>query len=716
MRHLCHLLVLLLYPASSGLMAQSTLQCGTSELLNYQIATGARASDWMDRVDLQLKDLQSDAVMRTTQDTQHYVIPIAYHIMHNNGPEEVPEQNILQSLADLNDAFANEDYYDPSTGTPIDISFCFARRDFYGRETDGYEWIASPDYYEVNDYGVAAQIFTIFAWSPQTVLNIYSVGDISFATAFATFPPEDPEDRRDGVVTEFQMIGYNKEGAAVLAHEIGHYLGLYHTFQEACQNDDCLLQGDRVCDTPPDNLQTVFEGCISNNNCSTDADDPSDNNPFATDIPDMNINYMDYNSFSCYSAFTPGQRTRMRYVLRELRPLLTNSPACEVQIPNLDVSIYTLRNLDQVNFGDSLRPQVRIINNGLNNLTRLDLILQMDKIPFDTVSWEGLVRGEGRLTWIDIPPFSPPAPGQHEFSIRVNAPNGLTDAIPQNDTAAFEFVRPYEGFLPHKLDFESGGTESWIAWERPEDKWEIRDMGDSCETYGQKAILVQNYLYVEPKANYLFSPIFDLALHDDAIFAFSHSFARQGQLDFLQYLGVDLIREAEPNDPIGLFYSSQVGLLDAIVYDSSAPWLPSDCDQWTRREVELDEFAGERVVLKVTSAVGRNNLERLYLDNFELKSSYTDTKIEVGVEEEDIKLYPIPNSGALHCDFPAFRPTDFEVTIYGLDGKRFYREEQEAFFGLYEGVYDLSSLADGMYFFRLEVDGRQIDRKFIIRK
>lgn len=716
MRHFLLFSVTYLFLFAPGLNAQSPLQCGTSGFYNYQVEAGARSADWMEQVDQQLKVLQTDPVFRTDQDTQHYVIPIAYHIMHNGGPEEVPEQNILQSLEDLNEAFANEGYYDPGTGAPIDISFCFARRDKYGRETEGYEWINSSDYYIVDDYDISNQIMTIFAWNPRMVLNIYSVGEIDFATAFATFPPQDPEERRDGVVTEYGMIGYSKAGAAVLAHEIGHYLGLYHTFHEGCQNDDCLLQGDRVCDTPPDNYANTFEGCISNNNCTTDADDPRAQNPFTNDVPDMNINYMDYNNITCYNAFTEGQRTRMRYVLRSLRPSLTNSPACDVTLPSLDVSIYTLKNLDEVCFGDSLRPQVRIINNGLQNLSRLELILKMDDVPFDTVSWEGLVRGEGRLTWVDIPPFTAPEPGQHEFSILTHLPNGLPDMIPQNDTAQFSFVRPHEGFLPHFEDFEKGYSDQWILWERIEDEWQIKDMGDSCETFGQKAITVQNFLYAEPLANYLYSPIFDLALHDDAIFAFSHSFARQGELSFLQYLSVDLIRESEPNDPLRLYFSTQVGLLDAIVYDSSAPWLPSDCDHWTEKEVELEDFTGERVVLKVTSTVGRNNLERLYLDNFKVRSSYTEAKEEIGVEETDIKIYPVPVTGELHCDFPAFRPTDFEISIYGIDGKRVYEEKQDAFFGLYEGVYDMSQVADGMYFFRIEVDGRQIDRKLVIQK
>ncbi len=99
-----------------------------------------------------------------------------------------------------------------------------------------------------------------------------------------------------------------------MAHESGHYLGLFHTFQGGCPNDDCLTSGDMVCDTPPDqNLFNIlcFDGT---NSCSTDEDDTSDNNPFRAedlgglgDQSDQQTNYMDYSSVLCFDIFTAGQ-------------------------------------------------------------------------------------------------------------------------------------------------------------------------------------------------------------------------------------------------------------------------------------------------------------------------------------------------------------------------------------------------------------------------
>ena len=74
----------------------------------------------------------------------------------------------------------------------------------------------------------------------------------------------------DGIVCEAEYFGSSPQNNVVLVHEMGHYLNLYHTFQGGCENDDCLANGDRVCDTPPD--QVTFSGC-GYNSCETDTDD-----------------------------------------------------------------------------------------------------------------------------------------------------------------------------------------------------------------------------------------------------------------------------------------------------------------------------------------------------------------------------------------------------------------------------------------------------------
>jgi hypothetical protein len=108
----------------------------------------------------------------------------------------------------------------------------------------------------------------------------------------------------------------------VLAHEMGHYLGLYHTFEGGCNNRDCQLNGDRVCDTPPDNTY-MPSSCINpGNTCSSDTFSNYSNGYFPIDVPDQVTNFMDYGNFNCSNEFTEGQAVRMRSAIATLRNAL----------------------------------------------------------------------------------------------------------------------------------------------------------------------------------------------------------------------------------------------------------------------------------------------------------------------------------------------------------------------------------------------------------
>lgn len=109
----------------------------------------------------------------------------------------------------------------------------------------------------------------------------------------------------------------------VIAHEMGHCLGLYHTFHGLCESgcaefvngSNCTTCGDYVCDTPADPQQ--FQVINTGNGCfcsGTTCGVPN------TDVygnyynPDEN-NIMAYTLPSCMQYFTHGQGLRMRYFL-----------------------------------------------------------------------------------------------------------------------------------------------------------------------------------------------------------------------------------------------------------------------------------------------------------------------------------------------------------------------------------------------------------------
>ena len=317
--------------------AQPSIPCG-SDLL-HQLPSYQQDQRLQQQLDVQIANIlkQGSALRSSAMST--YTIPVVVHIVHQNGAENIAALEVAQGIQNMNDAFANTGFYDPQMGVPTDISFCLAVQDPQGNFTTGINRINSAltnMTLETQD----AALKGLVQWDPTKYLNIWLVAEITSISAgpgvagYATFPSSHGS-ALDGIVEEARFFGANQNDSKVTVHEVGHYLGLYHTFQGGCANFDCLLDGDHVCDTPPDGSVAAVPCAATVNTCLTDEDDLSTNNPFRPianggqgDQPDQFQNYMDYGYQSCQNTFTQGQANRMYSFLTGPRASLLNSLGC----------------------------------------------------------------------------------------------------------------------------------------------------------------------------------------------------------------------------------------------------------------------------------------------------------------------------------------------------------------------------------------------------
>ncbi|MBL7763127.1 MAG: hypothetical protein JNL23_06835, partial [Chitinophagaceae bacterium] len=279
-----------------------------------------------------------------------YTLPVVFHVISSN-PSAVTDAQLIAALADLNDAFAKTGAYiggdNPATpGVDTRIRFCLAQKDPDGGNTTGIT--RTESFFTDFDMDIEdSRMKNLIQWDPSRYINIWYVTDIKSeimalfscgvwtrlkAGGYATMPPGGGA--TDGIV----VTGFGP----LLAHEMGHYLGLYHTFEGLnCANANCNSQGDRVCDTPPDRLITSSPSCTSpDNSCGSDT-----LSGFTVDVPDMISNFMDYGNDACHKSFTEGQAARMRAAIATQRNSLLLQNQCTKPCNENSIASFTRNNV-----------------------------------------------------------------------------------------------------------------------------------------------------------------------------------------------------------------------------------------------------------------------------------------------------------------------------------------------------------------------------------
>ncbi|MFT3823838.1 MAG: M43 family zinc metalloprotease [Chitinophagaceae bacterium] len=338
-----HPLLLCFVLLTTFLYAQEQSSCGQKEL-----------TDRLYRMYPQLKKKQEEAEASLNRQRMQWlrtgatnnrltagavVLPVVVHIIHNNGPENISDATVLKGIQYLNDAFAAIGDYHIAQSTNTQMSFCMAQRDPWNNATNGItRTVSSYTNMSGPETGTDDRhVKDLIVWDPAKYINIWVVNSIPGNVVGYAYLPSAHGESFDGIVMEAAYLGSSVANNVVLIHEMGHYLGLYHTFENGCTNNDCYTDGDQVCDTPPDQ-STAYVSCNATmNSCTTDA-----LSGFNTDKPDLTQDYMDYGNFDCMKVFTPGQVERMAWFIDNIRTSLLSSKACMPPCPAPVKAFFTI--------------------------------------------------------------------------------------------------------------------------------------------------------------------------------------------------------------------------------------------------------------------------------------------------------------------------------------------------------------------------------------
>ncbi|MCB0843547.1 MAG: T9SS type A sorting domain-containing protein [Bacteroidetes bacterium] len=649
-----------------------------------------------------------------SEDTIVYTIPMVFHVLYEYDIDDVADSKVYQEIDNINEIFRNIGFYDETIGADARIQFCLAQLDTSGQFTSGIRHIKTFHANSGDDMALKA----LYHWDTHRYMNVYVATSLlgnGGVLGYAYYPTNHGR-FFDGIVIRNRLVGESKEHSVVFAHEIGHYLGLPHPFNQGCRNDDCLLDGDRVCDTPPDVDTLVYEGCRVVNNCDTDADDPSPNNPFTTDVPDMNNLYMDYNSRQCQNAFTDGQVERMRIVVPVVRNSLLNSDVCRLPVV-YDAGISGVLRPVITQCETELDLQIEVRNFGLVPLTGANIIIKIDQGNTTAANWSGNLSYTEKDTF-DLTINSPLNPGIHDLEIYISSPNGQADQFQINDTfrTTFNYLPIVEP--PLYEDFENGVTSTWTIDNPGGLGWELIGYGcDSLGNPGQSLYIDNTIPYVNGLEDRLLSPSislkyaqqnpvlkFDIAFpYDSALNGFREQFRVTYSLD----CGVSF-NDAEP-----LFERNGRNLASTFIsVDTAEGWVPAGCQDWKTYSIPLDSLIGEDVIFSFDYQKFDSGFP-LYLDNIRVEGTF-NTNVEELYEPVSFTVYPNPGRDLFQVMWEKSHSFAAEkLIVSNIHGQRVKSIELRGDNQLPIQV-DLNGLGAGVYFFELQA-GKQTAVKKVVK-
>lgn len=567
-----------------------------------------------------------------------YFIPVKIHIVgDNNGNGYYKIRHLLNTMCELNSQYASVGFY------------------FYIHGDIHY--MNNSAMYEHSGYTVSS---IVNANNDPNAVNIYFVERAADACGYFT----------GGWGTTRPYIAVAKSCAGIgnttVAHEIGHYFSLPHTFfgwenrntsdaptaaDERVDGSNCATSGDRFCDTPADFLSNRWNCPYSLNKLDYTG------TPYN---PDGTL-FMSYSNDGCQNRFSNEQIDAMiAFLNSNSRRFLLNHPVPDTSIGTEVTILYPPHEATGIpaNYVQLKWDRVPGATHYFVTCTRFTNpnVSTFEVVTTDTFMLvENLAPGF-RYRW-RVKPFKNAnlcAPYSAEHAFTTTAPTPITPNLVVNPISCHGkndgsiILNPTGGTAPYSINWSTGDTDISTIHQL------------SAGTY--------------------FVTITD---------------ANNASL----VLNIDITEPA----PLDIQFNENNGIVNASVSGGTPPYTY----QWN------NGVTGTQI------AVGANQYYYLHVVDARGCAYRKDSNGLVAIEEKNIisgmKVYPNPvHDGTLQVEMTLRKSGTIQTNLYDASGRKVAGLHDYTEAGLYKRSLDTQQLPPGIYLLRIDFEGQTMSKKIMI--
>lgn len=684
--------------------AQEPDICTTHSLSDAVLAENPEAKAQYDKLEQEfLQYAQQKNHLRSVALPPHpdRVIPVVFHIVHDYNTSYISDEQVESALEYINWDFQklNPDTIDivsdfVDIASDLNITFRLAQLDPDGNCTKGVTRTFS------NLTSVAGEnVKDLVKWDPSKYLNVWIVDEIaSGAGGYSYLPGSAPgNDNNAGILvinSQFGAIGTsNGSGfsAHTLSHEIGHYLGLPHTWggtntpglSTNCNSDD------GIADTPE---------CIGQSfNCDLEIE--------TCGSLDNVQNFMCY--AGCPNMFTEGQGDRVHYYLDNH----TSGNAARNGLWQQSNLVATGTNDGYVT--QECTPIADIHSDNTSICVGEELIINGYAYNVDNVSLNWEVTGSTTPTQTGDEAYAIyNTPGVYPITLQASNTAGTTTVVKTDYIVVKNNTN--QTALPFYQDFESSiilndptNSASWFERTDYSESWEEATVGYNSS----KSYKARTRNFTEPGRAVLESSFIDFTnAQSGTRLYFSYAYKRRAGF-------VDDKLFVELSDDCGATWKRRktIEIEDLITSEGgqNSTWEPASDDDWVETSVNMASVVGDPGVLIRFILEGEYG-NYVYIDAIEIHN-FTVGVEEVELDANTLDVYPNPITNESVIEINSEIGTEYQLTITNVLGQVVYKQS-DVIDNNKQVVPMPVDLNIGMYFIDLNMNGKHANKKVLVKQ